>query len=50
MFFLAAAQLVVFLVTAQWLQADRMPSKALTIADGLIGQPSAMAGWHKPVE
>jgi hypothetical protein len=28
-FFLSAAQLVVFLVAARWLQVDRMPNRAL---------------------
>jgi hypothetical protein len=47
MFFLASGQQVTFLATAQ-LQADRLPHKALAIAGGLVGEPSAVVGWwHK---
>jgi hypothetical protein len=50
-FFLAAAQLVVFLMVALWLQAKGMPKeKALEMVGRLIGKPSAMAGWHKLAE
>jgi hypothetical protein len=49
-FFLAAAWVVVFLAAARHWRANRMPNEALAIAGGLIGKPSVVAGWQKPVE
>jgi hypothetical protein len=48
--FVVASQLAYsafFLTAVRWLHIDGMLNGALAIAGGMMGEPSAMAGWSK---